>query len=200
MIQFPQELHQIYQFERNGKKYAADLNLGCIIETDTIILHILSLCEKLDRVQLLEQLEADYGRSAVKGALRQLEAFAAAGMFFAGHKTQSPKVDKSERLHLFVSPGFLNVLTSRTFTGKLEYLYLLSALAKEAEVEIGVPIQNEDSLEAQVEFDVEGIKKAPFKADRRFSPTKSVPPSCHPPYSQSDISSLHHLFSLSGIL
>ncbi len=179
MIDFPQKLHQIYQFEQNGVKYAADLSLGYVVEIDTIISRILDLCESFNGVQLLEQLEIDYDKSAIRSALQKLEEFALTGMFFDGQKTQSLEMDRSERLRLFVSPGFLNTLTFRTFTSKVEYFYLLSALAKQADMEIGYPIQDENALEAEVEFDVEGIKKIPFKKDRIFSPAKYIPETCN---------------------
>jgi len=32
MIEFPQKLHRIHKFQHNGRLYAADLDIGCVVE------------------------------------------------------------------------------------------------------------------------------------------------------------------------
>ena len=176
MIEFPQKLHRIHKFQHNGRLYAADLDIGCVVEIDEVFACILDLGASINRDELILELEAKFGTQAMSKAMKKLDSLAATGIFFAGNKESLVK-DKDKNISIFVSPFFLRELDSASFVSRLGKYYLISALAKHADMSIGFPMISEDS-EAEINFEVEGIKKIPFISNRTFSPAKFVPGEC----------------------
>jgi len=166
IIQFPQEKNKIFKFERNGKLYAADLDKGCVVEIDNILLSILDLSETCDNDELYRCLADQYDKADILKAMKKLESFAKIGMFFSGKKAKEISDLPNEPPEFFVSPVYLENLNSFSFVNRLEKYYLLTSLAKQTELFIGA---NPDMDEQLADLDAIGIKKVPTRDDNRFS-------------------------------
>ena len=65
MIQFPRNLHNLHQFERDGEKFVADLDAGVVIPVNEVVCDILNACSVSETDTIIDALSDRYNRSEV---------------------------------------------------------------------------------------------------------------------------------------
>ena len=179
MIQFPQRLHTIHKFRRNDEIYVADLETGHTFPINEIIEEILEHCRHLSTDQIIEALAARYNRFEILENLSFLSKLADLGLLFSPVPHQEETVSTSDRLKIFVAPGFLEHRDTASFLVNAANHRLLTTLVNHAEVYLGFPEVSENQEEIEKGFDVDGIKPIFFpNRNRTDSVTKLIPKDC----------------------
>lgn len=179
MIQFPQQLHAIHKFRRNDEIYVADLETGHTFPINEIIEEILEHCLHLSTAQIIEALAARYNRFEVLENLSFLSKLADLGLLFSTAPHQEETVSTSDRLKIFVAPGFLEHRDTASFLVNAANHRLLMTLVNHAEVYLGFPEVSENQEEIEKGFEVDGIKPVFFpNRNRTDSVIKFIPKDC----------------------
>ena len=195
MIQFPQQLHTIHKFRRNDEIYVADLETGHTFPINEIIEEILEHCLHLSTDQIIEALAARYNRFEVLENLSFLSKLADLGLLFSTAPHQEETVSTSDRLKIFVAPGFLEHRDTASFLVNAANHRLLTTLVNHAEVYLGFPEVSENQEEIEKGFDVDGIKPVFFpNRNRTDSVIKFIPKDCDGILSLSPISLGEQIF------
>ena len=195
MIQFPQQLHAIHKFCRNGETYVADLETGHTFPINEIIEEILEHCLHLSTDQIIEALAARYNRFEVLENLSFLSKLANLGLLFSTAPHQEETVSTSDRLKVFVAPGFLEHRDTASFLVNAANHRLLMTLVNHAEVYLGFPEVSENQEEIEKGFEVDGIKPVFFpNRNRTDSVIKFIPKDCDGILSLSPISLGEQIF------
>lgn len=164
MIQFPQQLHTIHKFRRNDEIYIADLETGHTVPINGIIEEVLEHCPHLSTDQIIEELVTKYNRFEILENLHFLSKLADLGLLFSPIPHQEEKVSTSDRLKIFVAPGFWEHRNTTSFLLNAANHRLLTMLVNHAEVYLGFPEVEENQEEIEKGFDVDGIKPVFFRA------------------------------------
>lgn len=179
MIQFPQQLHQIHTFRRNGKNYVADLETGHTIPINEIIGEVLDCCLRLNTEQIIEELATRYNRFQILENLSFLSKLADLGLLFAGVPHQEDRSSTSHRFKIFVTSSFLEQRNTTGFSLNAANHRLLTTLVNYAEVYLGLPSGKENQGEIEKGLGVEGIKPVFFPDQNRTdSVVKFIPKDC----------------------
>lgn len=195
MIQFPQQLHIIHKFRRNDEIYIADLETGHTFPINEIIEEVLEHCVHFSTDQIIEELAARYNRFEVLENLNFLSKLADIGLLFSPVPHQEDRVSTSDRLKIFVAPGFLEHRNTTSFLINAANHRLLTTLVNHAEVYLGFPEVNENREEVEKGFDVDGIKPVFFpNRNRTDSVIKFIPKDCDGILSLSPISLGEQIF------
>lgn len=195
MIQFPQQLHTIHKFRFNGEIYIADLETGHTVPINEIIEAVLEHCRHLSTDQIVEELAARYNRFEVLENLNFLSKLADLGLLFSPVQHQEDRVSTSDRLKIFVTPGFLEHRNTASFLLNAANHRLLTTLVNHAEVYLGFPEVEENREEIEKGFDVDGIKPVFFPSrNRTDSVIKFIPKDCDGILSLSPISLGEQIF------
>ncbi|MDE0015404.1 MAG: hypothetical protein OXU51_04400, partial [Candidatus Poribacteria bacterium] len=195
MIQFPQQLHTIHKFRRNDEIYIADLETGHTVPINGIIEEVLEHCPHLSTDQIIEELVTKYNRFEILENLHFLSKLADLGLLFSPIPHQEEKVSTSDRLKIFVAPGFWEHRNTTSFLLNAANHRLLTMLVNHAEVYLGFPEVEENQEEIEKGFDVDGIKPVFFPSrNRTNSVTKFIPKDCDGILSLSPISLGEQIF------
>ena len=179
MIQFPQRLHTIHKFRRNDEIYIADLETGHTVPINEILEEILEHCLHLSTDQIIEELVTKYNRFEILENLNFLSKLADIGLLFSPVQHQEDRVSTSDRLKIFVAPGFLEQRNTASFSLNAANHRLLTTLVNHAEVYLGFPKVEENREEIEKGFDVDGIKPVFFPSrNRTDSVIKFIPKDC----------------------
>ncbi|MCD6506070.1 hypothetical protein J7M22_05525 [Candidatus Poribacteria bacterium] len=168
MIRFPQQLNRIFKFEREGKIYAADLTVGCVVEIDEATSYILELSERFDTDEIIKRLEERYGKEKALDSIGKLASFARIGMFFRGEKRE---IKEDDQLRLFISPAFLRSLNRFSFVTRVDLYRLITSLAELIKLSMGVYREHTDRLD---ELNSKGIETVFIEEDKRISPVTLI--------------------------
>lgn len=179
MIQFPQQLHTIHKFRLNDEIYIADLETGHTVPINEILEEILEHCSHLNTDQIVEELAARYNRFEVLENLNFLSKLAGLGILFSSVPRQEDRVSTSDRLKIFVAPGFLEHRNAASLSLNVANHHLLTTLVNHAEVYLGFPEVEENREEIEKGFGVDGIKPVFFpNRNRTDSVVKFIPKDC----------------------
>ena len=179
MIQFPQQLHTMHKFRRNDEIYVADLETGHTFPINEIIEEVLEHCLHLSTDQIIEKLAARYNRFEILENLNFLSKLADLGLLFSPVPHQKDRTSASDRLKIFVTPGFLEHKNTASFSLNAANHRLLTTLVNHAEVYLGYPEVEENREEVETGFGIDGIKPVFFpNRNRTDSVTKFIPKGC----------------------
>ena len=144
-MKFPRKLNKIYNFQKNDKWYAADLDNQVLLEVNEIIIVILDLCENHNNLSIISKLRETYTSEALRSAFKQLEDFSELGFLFTPEVSGiSDKRVKNPPSKIFVPfREYASVFTQ--FANAL----LLEELSKLCQVIVQIP---EDRSRKDVQF------------------------------------------------
>ena len=179
MIQFPQQLHANHKFRLNDEIYIADLETGHTIRINEIVEEVLEHCLQLSTDQIIEELAVKYNRFEILENMRFLSKLADMGLLFSPVPHQEDRTSASDRLKIFVAPGFLEQRNTTSFLLSAANHRLLTTLVNNAEVYLGFPEVKEKREEVEEGFGIDGIKPVFYpNQNRTDSIIKFIPKDC----------------------
>ena len=134
MIKLPRSLQQIHIFEEDNVWYVANLQMGEVIQIDTLTADILVLCRTNDNAGVLKKLADKYTEGEILEGLKILDSDVGTFLFEPEEvPALSPKTTES-RLRIFVPYGFMRYKGIISPTTEVSIYNLLAALAKYADL------------------------------------------------------------------
>ena len=138
MIKLPRNLQQIHIFQENGAWYAANLQIGEVIQIDALIADILALCRTNDNTGILKRLGDKYTEGEILEALKTLGSDVEALLFEPEEDPALPAKTTESRLRIFVPHGFMRYKEIISPIIEVSIYNLLASLAKHADVFVEV--------------------------------------------------------------
>ena len=178
MIQFPRNLHNLHQFERDGEKFVADLDAGVVIPVNEIVCDILNACSVSETDTIIDALSDRYNRSEVFETLAFLSKLSEIGLLFSLHQPEIEPTRRNERPKIFVTAGILESRKTTPFLLSAANHQLLKVLANHADLYLPVSETDNNRQEIEDGLRAEGVQPIFFRNDRSFSPAKFIPKDC----------------------
>ena len=138
MIKLPRNLQQIHIFQENGAWYAANLQIGEVIQIDALIADILALCRTNDNTGILKRLGDKYTEGEILKGLETLGSDVEALLFEPEEDPALPAKTTESRLRIFVPHGFMRYKEIISPIIEVSIYNLLASLAKHADVFVEV--------------------------------------------------------------
>ncbi len=179
MIQFPRNLHNVYQFKRNGQQFVADLDAGVVIPVTEVVCDILKVCGTSETDAVIETLADKYGsRYEILEALAFLTKLSEIGILFSSDPSDIKTPQRPERPKIYVTPGVVESRETTPFLLSAANHNLTTMLAEHADVYLGLPEPVNSRQEIEESMRSEGVQPIFFRHDRTFSPAKSILKDC----------------------
>ena len=134
MIKLPRSLQQIHIFEEDSVWYVANLQMGEVIQIDTLTVDILALCRTNDNAGILKKLADKYTESEILEGLKILDSDVGTFLFEPEEVPALPPKTTESRLRIFVPYGFMSNKEMISPTTEVSIYNLLVALAKYADL------------------------------------------------------------------
>jgi glycosyltransferase involved in cell wall biosynthesis len=178
MIQFPCNLHNLYQFERDDERFVADLDAGVVIPVNDIVCDILNACSVSETDAITEAIADKHGRSEVFEALDFLSKLSEIGLLFSPDQPEIEPSQRTERPKIFLTAGVLESRKTASFLLNVANHHLLKMLTNHADLYLPVSETDNNRQEIEDGLRIEGIQSIFFRNDRSFSPAKFIPKDC----------------------
>ena len=179
MVEFPRNLHNLYQFKRNNQQFVADLDAGVVIQVPEVVCDVLEVCATSETDTIIETLADKHGsRSEVLDALAFLSKLSEVGILFSPDPSDSGHPQRSDRLKIYVTPSVVESREVTPFLLRAANHNLTTMLAEHADVYLGLPEPVNSPQEIEESMRSEGVQPIFFRNDRTFSPAKSIPKDC----------------------
>ena len=138
MIRLPRNLQQIHIFEENSVWYVANLQMGEVIQIDTLIADILALCRTNDNAGVLKRLGDKYTEGEILESLKTLDSDMGAFLFEPQEMPALSAKTTESRLRIFVPHGFMRYKEIISPIIEVSIYNVLASLAKHADVFVEV--------------------------------------------------------------
>lgn len=131
----PKPTHRLHPFTRQNRLFIVDLDVGQVLEANSLMWEILQLCPKSTPDEILDILSARYEPTLIYQAFEQLHSFEEMG-FLVGN-TGTEMLEKKKNLRIFVAGPIETWTSDKTYVRsgyRLASKEILSALSKYADL------------------------------------------------------------------
>lgn len=131
----PKSTHRLHPFTRQDRLFIVDLDIGQVLEANSLIWEILQLCPKSTADEILEVLSERYEPTLIYQAFEQLHSYEEMGLLVGDTGTETLK--KKDRLRIFVAGPIETWTSDKTYVRsgyRLASKEILSALSKYADL------------------------------------------------------------------
>ncbi len=135
LFQYPKPTHRLHPFTRQDRLFIVDLDVGQVLEANSLIWEILQLCPKSTTDEILEVLSERYEPTLIYQAFEQLHNFEKMGLLVGNIGTETLR--KKNRLRIFVASPVETWASDKTYIKsgyRLASKEILSALSKYADL------------------------------------------------------------------
>lgn len=179
MFEFPSNLHNLHHFKRNGVHFVVDLDAGVVVQVNEVVRDVLNVCEMEETDTIIEKLADKHGsRAEILDALAFLSKLSKNGVLFASEPLTFEQPASKERLKIYVTPGVFESRETTPFLLSAANHHLITVLAEHADVSVGLSETDFNRPEIEENLLAEGVQPIFFRANRTFSPAKSIPKDC----------------------
>ena len=178
MIQFPRNLHNIHQFERDGEKFVADLDEGVVIPVNEVVCAVLNVCNVSETDTIIDTLSDRYNRSEVFETLAFLSKLSEMGILFSSDQSDIRLLQCNERPKIYVTPGVFENRETTPFLLSAANYNLITVLADHADLYLALSETDYNRQLIEENLQIEGVHPIFFENNRTFSPAKSIPKDC----------------------
>ncbi len=178
MIQFPCNLHNLYQFERDDERFVVDLDAGVVIPVNDIVCDILNACSVSETEVITEAIADKHGRSKFFEALDFISKLSEIGLLFSPDQPEIEPSQRRDRPKILLTAGVLESRKTTPFLLSAANHQLLKMLTNHADLYLPVSETDNNRQEIEDGLRTEGIQSIFFRNDRSFSPAKFIPKDC----------------------
>ena len=131
----PKSTHRLHSFTRQDRLFIVDLDVGQVLEANSLIWEILQLCPKSTADEILEVLSERYEPTLIYQAFEQLHNYEEMGLLVGD--TGRETLEKRNRLRIFVVSSIETWTSDKTYVRsgyRLASKEILSALSRYADL------------------------------------------------------------------
>jgi len=178
MIEFPNNLHNLQHFKRDGEQFVADLDAGVVVPVTEVVCDVLNVCGTSETDAIIEILADKHGsRFEIFEALAFLTKLSEMGILFSSDPSHIEAPQHNDRLKIYVTPGVFESRERTPFLLSIANHSLITVLAQHANVYLALP-ETVNNQEVEGELGVQGVQPIFFRNNRTFSPAKFIPKDC----------------------